>query len=388
MVKSANRIQNVKEYYFSKKLQEVKALDTIEKPIINLGIGSPDLQPHPAVIAKLNEVSKLGKSHAYQPYKGTLELREAVTDFYKRIFNVQLDSASEIVPLMGSKEGIMHIMMAFVNEGDEVLLPNPGYPTYAATAEFVGAKISHYDLKEEHNWQIDLVDLKNKINPKVKLMFINTPHMPTGSKLNDSVLQELVKIAKEKHFLLVNDNPYSIILNQEYRSLLNVKGAKEICLELNSMSKSHNMAGWRIGWCMGSSEHIDAIMKVKSNMDSGMFLALQKAAIEALNLDDSWFKNLNEIYQKRQKYAMKIAELLDCSFDSNQSGLFLWAKVPETIKSVEQLIDDILHACKVFICPGFIFGSNGNRYIRIALCADEKNLEVACQRIKEWIETK
>ncbi len=384
MVGTADRIKNVEEYYFSKKLAEVRSLDTAELRVINLGIGSPDLAPSENTIDALIVSAKNPGNHGYQNYKGIPQLREAIGIFYRRIYSVSLNTESDILPLMGSKEGIMHICMAFVNEGDEVLIPDPGYPTYASVAKLTGAKIVTYKMKEELSWGIDVAALRKKDLSKVKILWVNFPHMPTGRIASREELKELVDLARENNFLIVNDNPYSLILNESPLSILSIEGASDVALELNSLSKSHNMAGWRIGWVAGKKEYIDSLLRVKSNMDSGMFLGLQHAAAEALKNGNDWFQKQNEIYKKRQQAAFKILEELNCSFEKKQSGLFLWAKAPNAIADVEKWIDEILHGTKVFITPGFIFGEAGKRFIRISLCATEEKLKEALTRIASW----
>ncbi len=384
MIESANRIKGVEEYYFSKKLAEVRSLDSPELRVINLGIGSPDLAPSENAIDALIASAKNPANHGYQNYKGIPQLRQAIVDFYKKIYSVSLNAETEILPLMGSKEGIMHICMAFVNEGDEVLIPDPGYPTYASVAKLTGAKIVTYQMSEKLNWGIDVEALRKKDLSKVKIMWVNFPHMPTGRIASKEELKKLVDLARENNFLIVNDNPYSLILNESPLSILSVEGAEDVALELNSLSKSHNMAGWRIGWVAGKKEYIDAVLRVKSNMDSGMFLGLQHAATEALKNGNDWFQKQNSIYQKRQQAACKILDELGCTYSSKQSGLFVWAKAPDPIADVEKWIDEILYATKVFITPGFIFGEAGRRFIRISLCATEEKLNEALARIKEF----
>jgi aspartate/methionine/tyrosine aminotransferase len=384
MIQTANRIRNVEEYYFSRKLAEVRALDSADLRVINLGIGSPDLAPSENTIEGLISSAKNPANHGYQNYKGIPQLREAIAAFYNKIYHVSLNIETEILPLMGSKEGIMHVCMAFVNEGDEVLIPNPGYPTYASVANLTGAKIVAYDLKEELGWGIDVEALKKKDLSKVKIMWVNFPHMPTGRIASRTELKELVELARQNNFLIVNDNPYSLILNESPLSILSIEGAEEVALELNSLSKSHNMAGWRIGWVAGRKEYIDAVLRVKSNMDSGMFLGLQHAAVEALKNNELWFQKQNSIYRKRQIAASKILETLGCSFEKKQSGLFMWAKAPDEISDVEKWIDEILYSTKVFITPGFIFGDAGKRFIRISLCATEEKLNEAFERVSRY----
>ena len=385
MIEFANRIKNVEEYYFSRKLVEVRSIDTPEWRVINLGIGSPDQMPATNAIDALVVSAKNPANHGYQNYKGIPQLRKAIADFYVGTYGVSLNIESEILPLMGSKEGILHTMMAFVNEGDEVLIPDPGYPTYASVAKLVGAKAVTYDMKEEANWQIDVEGLRKKDLSKVKIMWVNFPHMPTGRIASLKELKDLVDLARANRFLIVNDNPYSLILNEHPLSILSIEGADEVALELNSLSKSHNMAGWRIGWVAGNAHYVDAVLRVKSNMDSGMFLGLQHAAVEALKSGKEWFTNLNAMYQKRKDAACKILDVLGCSYSTQQSGLFVWAKAPVGVNDVEKWIDEILYGTHVFITPGFIFGETGRRHIRISLCAAEEKLNEARYRIQEFI---
>ena len=385
MISTAKRIANVEEYYFSKKLAEVRSLDSPELRVINLGIGSPDQAPSSSTVDALISSAKNPGNHGYQNYKGIPQLRKSIASFYKSVYGVNLDPETMVLPLMGSKEGIMHITMAFVNEGEEVLIPNPGYPTYSSVANLVGAKLRPYTLLEHSNWGIDIEALRKSDLSKVKLMWVNFPHMPTGRTASAKELQELVDLARENQFLIVNDNPYSLILNDEPMSLLSAEGAGEVALELNSLSKSHNMAGWRIGWVAGRKEYIDSVLKVKSNMDSGMFLGLQHAAVEALSSDEQWFKELNLLYGARKKVACLLLERLGCTFSDKQSGLFVWAKAPERIADVEKWIDEILYGTKVFITPGFIFGDAGKRYIRVSLCCTEQMFQEALTRIDNFI---
>ena len=384
MIELAARIKDVEEYYFSKKLAEVRSLDTAELPVINLGIGSPDMAPSAETIEALNATAQKAGSHGYQNYKGVPALRKAIQTFYKTTYLVDLDIESEILPLMGSKEGIMHIAMAFVNEGDEVLIPDPGYPTYSSVAKLVGAIIRTYQMKESLDWAIDVEALRKSDLSKVKIMWVNFPHMPTGRIASQKELKELVDLARENNFLIVNDNPYSLILNDAPQSILSIEGASEVALELNSLSKSHNMAGWRIGWVAGNKHYVDAVLRVKSNMDSGMFLGLQQAAVQALKNDATWFKELNAVYKKRKDAATKILKELGCSYSEKQSGLFVWAKAPDQVEDVEKWIDEILYGTKVFITPGFIFGDAGKRFIRISLCATEEKLNEANDRIVKF----
>lgn len=384
MIKTANRIATVEEYYFSRKLAEVRSLDSPELRVINLGIGSPDQAPSSNAIDALIASAKNPANHGYQNYKGIPQFRKAIADFYDNIYNVKLDTETMILPLMGSKEGIMHIAMAFVNEGEEVLIPNPGYPTYSSVANLVGGKLRPYDLKEELDWGIDIEALKRSDLSKVKLMWINFPHMPTGRIASREELKELVDLARKHQFLIINDNPYSMILNDQPMSILSIEGADEVALELNSLSKSHNMAGWRLGWVAGKKEYIDAVLKVKSNMDSGMFLGLQHAAAEALKNGKEWFTALNKMYSDRKLSAKQILDHLGCSYSEKQSGLFVWAKAPDHITDVEKWIDEILYGTKVFITPGFIFGEAGRRYIRISLCCTVDSLNEALKRIQKF----
>jgi aspartate/methionine/tyrosine aminotransferase len=385
MITTADRIANVEEYYFSRKLAEVRTLDTPELRVINLGIGSPDQAPSENAIQALVESAKNAANHGYQNYKGVPAFRKAIADFYQKTYQSKLDPETMILPLMGSKEGIMHISMAFVNPGDEVLIPNPGYPTYSSVASLVGATLRPYELKEELNWGIDIEALKRSDLSRVKLMWINFPHMPTGRIASREELKALVDLARKNQFLIVNDNPYSLILNDEPASILSIEGAAEVALELNSLSKSHNMAGWRLGWVAGEKEYIDAVLKVKSNMDSGMFLGLQHAAIEAINNNGKeWFLSLNKMYADRKQVAAKILDTLGCTYAAKQSGLFVWAKAPDTITDVEKWIDDILYGTKVFITPGFIFGEAGRRFIRISLCCTVEKLTEALLRLQKF----
>jgi aspartate/methionine/tyrosine aminotransferase len=384
MIKTASRIANVEEYYFSKKLAEVRGLDTPELRVINLGIGSPDQAPSSQAIEALTVSAKNPANHGYQNYKGIPQLRKGIADFYQNTYNTKLDPENMILPLMGSKEGIMHISMAFVNEGDEVLIPDPGYPTYSSVANLVGGKIKSYQLREELDWGIDVNALRKTDLSKVKIMWVNFPHMPTGRIASRDELKALVDLARENNFLIVNDNPYSLILNDQPLSILSIEGAEDVALELNSLSKSHNMAGWRIGWVAGKKEYIDAVLKVKSNMDSGMFLGLQHAAVEALKSGKEWFESLNREYIERRKAAHQILDELACTYSKNQSGLFVWAKVPDSIADVEKWIDEILYGTKVFITPGFIFGETGKRFIRISLCSPVPTMVEAYARIKNF----
>ncbi|MCF4102001.1 aminotransferase class I/II-fold pyridoxal phosphate-dependent enzyme [Gillisia sp. M10.2A] len=376
----ANRLNQVQEYYFSSKLREVRALEAQGKPIINLGIGSPDLPPPPQVVEGLNKALTNSAAHQYQPYKGTTDFRNAIQEFYKSHYNVALDPENEILPLMGSKEGILHISMAFLNEGDEVLIPNPGYPTYSSVTKLVGATAVNYDLDEAGNWLPDLESLGKRDLSKVKLMWVNYPHMPTGASATDKVFKDLVAFAKEHHILIVNDNPYSFILNEHPKSILEVEGAKDVVLELNSLSKSFNMAGWRIGMLCGNEKFLSNVLKVKSNMDSGMFYPLQAGAAIALRLPKEWFNSLNEVYSTRKELVLELAAALNCKPAPEQTGLFVWAKVPVGTTS-EVFVDQLLHTHDLFATPGFIFGSQGEGYIRFSLCTPEETIKEAIKRV-------
>lgn len=382
IIQPANRLADVQEYYFSKKLKEIRELNISGKNIINLGIGSPDLAPSEETIKALTETAKSPNSHGYQSYTGIPEFRGAISSWMNANYGVNFSAENEILPLMGSKEGIMHISMAFLNAGDKVLVPNPGYPTYTSVSNLIDAEIEFYDLDENNGWNVDVEALKKQDLSKVKLLWLNYPHMPTGAKADNKVLRELIALAKEEKFLIINDNPYSLILNPAPQSIFNLEGSKAVCLELNSLSKSHNMAGWRIGWLTGAPEYIATVLRVKSNMDSGMFLGLQKAAIKALSNPMKWHNDQNDIYTKRKKLIGEIFDYLKLSYDPNSVGMFVWAKVADEVNSVEKLVDDILYKANVFITPGFIFGSNGGRYIRASLCAKEATIKEALNRIK------
>ena len=382
MIKQSERLNSVEEYYFSKKLREVSNMIQSGESVINMAIGSPDLFPSIKVVDEIKNSLSDSFAHKYQSYQGLPELRDAIAKFYNKFFGVKLNPSNEVLPLMGSKEGIMHISLAFLNPGDEVLIPNPGYPTYLSVTKLVEANPVFYNLSEENGWFPNLSELENKDLSKVKLMWINYPHMPTGASANFDQFEKLLEFAKTNNILLINDNPYSFILNDEYLSLLKVKGYKDFVLELNSLSKSFNMSGWRVGMLVGSSDNITKVLKVKSNMDSGMFYGIQKGAIAALNLDKSWFDDLNKVYLKRRKLIWNIADKLNCSYDKNSKGLFVWAKLPNHIKSSEQYIDTLLKEKKIFIAPGTIFGSNGEGYIRFSLCIDEVKIDEALKRIE------
>ena len=381
MITFADRLNTVEEYYFSKKLREVSLLKSQGKPIINLGIGSPDLEPPARVISAIKESMNDAVAHKYQSYQGLPELREAMTEFYKEHYEVALSPLTEVLPLMGSKEGIMHISMAFLNPGDEVLIPNPGYPTYESVTKLIGAKPVFYDLVAANDWCPDLTALAKSDLSKVKLMWISYPHMPTGATASNKMFEDIITFAKRHNILVVNDNPYSFVLNDYPRSILKYKGAKDVCLELNSLSKTFNMAGWRVGMVLGNTEFINAILKVKSNMDSGMFYGIQKGAIEALKCSKMWFTSLNSVYEERRQKVWELATALKCTYDESATGLFVWAKLPEHI-TAEKYIDKILKEYSIFIAPGTIFGSNGEGYIRFSLCAPLEELQEAILRVK------
>jgi aspartate/methionine/tyrosine aminotransferase len=388
IVKPADRTGNVQEYYFSQKLAQIDKMRRDGSDVINLGIGSPDQPPSGNTITALIAEANKPSSHGYQSYSGIPALRKAFSDWYSRYFHVALNPDNEILLLMGSKEGIMHISMAFVNPGDEVLIPDPGYPTYSSVTNLVGGIVRTYDLTEEKGWFPDLKSLEKSDLSKVKLMWINYPNMPTGAKGSTDLFEKLVAFCLKHRILLCNDNPYSFIMNKSYNSILAVEGAKEIALELNSLSKSHNMAGWRVGMVGGHSDYIKTILKVKSNMDSGMFLAMQKAAVEALGNQDSWYGLINSVYIKRRTIVEDIMKLLKCTYDKSQVGLFVWGRIPEIIPDCESYIEEILMKSLVFITPGFIFGKNGERYIRISLCATEEKLNEAKSRISTFLNNK
>ena len=386
MIQPADRLSLVSEYYFSRKLKEVATLNAQGMNIISLAIGSPDMPPSPQTIDKLCEVAKQPDAHGYQPTMGTPELRQAMAGFYNRWYGVQLNPQTEVLPLIGSKEGILHVTLAFVNPGDEVLVPNPGYPTYTSLSKLLGAKVVNYNLVEANGWQPDFDELEQMDLSKVKLMWTNYPNMPTGGNARRETYERLVDFAKKHHIVVVNDNPYSFILNEEHLSILQVEGAKDCCIEFNSMSKSHNMPGWRVGLCATNAQFISWILKVKSNVDSGTFRGLQLAAATAYDNSDEWLQEANiDTYRRRRHYAEQIMETLHCSYDPHQVGMFLWGKIPDQYDDVEQLTEKVLHDARVFITPGFIFGSNGKRYIRISLCAKEEKLQEALTRIADMM---
>ena len=382
-IKPAERLSLVSEYYFSRKLKEVAQMNAEGKDIISLAIGSPDMPPSKQTIQTLCEVASRPDTHGYQPTMGTPELRKAMADFYKRWYGVELNPATEIQPLIGSKEGILHVTLAFVNPGEEVLVPNPGYPTYTSLSKILGAKVVNYDLMENNGWQPDFEQLEKMDLSRVKLMWTNYPNMPTGGNARMETYERLVDFARKHNIVVVNDNPYSFILNDKPMSLLQVEGAKDCCIEFNSMSKSHNMPGWRVGMCATNPTFISWILKIKSNIDSGTFRGIQLAAAAALSNDEEWHHEANiETYSRRRKYAEQIMDALGCKYDPNQVGMFLWGRIPDSYSNCEELTERVLHEARVFITPGFIFGSKGERYVRISLCAKEEKIQAALERIE------
>ena len=383
-IQPADRLANVSEYYFSRKLKEVAQMNAEGKNVISLGIGSPDMPPSEETIQVLCEQAKRADVHGYQPTVGIPELRQAMADWYKRWYDVDLNPVTEIQPLIGSKEGILHVTLAFVNPGDQVLVPNPGYPTYTSLNKILGSEIVNYNLREDNGWQPDFDELEQMDLSRVKLMWTNYPNMPTGANATMELYEKLVAFARKHHIVIVNDNPYSLILNQKPLSILNVPGAKECCIEFYSMSKSHNMQGWRVGLLATNAQFIQCILKIKSNIDSGTFRPLQLAAAQAYQNSTEWHEEANiGVYSRRRKLAEAIMQTLGCSFDPNQVGMFLWGRIPESYHDVEELTERVLHEARVFITPGFIFGSNGKRYIRISLCAKEEKLAEALERLKD-----
>ena len=381
IISEAKRIRQVGEYYFSGKLKEIAALRQQGRDIINLGIGSPDLSPSPDAVDVLCRTARQPGSHGYQSYTGIPELRDAIADYMFRFYSVRFDPQTEVLPLIGSKEGIMHITMAFVDPGDKVLIPDPGYPTYSAVTRIAQAETVSYPLDESADWSIDFDYLSRIDLDEVKLMWVNYPHMPTGAGGSPEDFSRLVKLAAKHHFLIVNDNPYGQLHDGEQLSIFQAEGSREVCLELNSMSKSHNMAGWRVGWVCGEYEYLKMILRVKSNMDSGMFLPVQKAAVRALAADKEWFEHIREIYARRRRIAFSIMDTLECRYSANQQGMFVWGKAPDNVSEVAAWSDEMLEHAHVFITPGFIFGNAGERYLRISLCANEGMLQEALERL-------
>ncbi|MBQ2123758.1 MAG: aminotransferase class I/II-fold pyridoxal phosphate-dependent enzyme [Bacteroidaceae bacterium] len=386
MIAPANRLQNVQEYYFSRKLKEVAQMNSQGLDIISLAIGSPDMPPSEQTIQTLCREAQNPNAHGYQPTAGTPELKQAMAKYYARKYGVTLDASSEILPLIGSKEGILHTTLAFVNPGDKVLVPNPGYPTYTSLSRLLGCEVVNYNLREENDWQPDFDELEAMDLTNVRVMWTNYPNMPTGARAQMATYEKLVSFARRHNLLIVNDNPYSTILNREHLSILQVEGAKDVCLEFNSMSKSHNMPGWRVGMIAGRADYIQYILRVKSNIDSGTFRAIQLAAAAAYDNDDAWHEHHNiTVYAERRDIAYRIMQALGCTYDEQQVGMFLWGRIPDTIAHAEELTETVLHKARVFITPGFIFGSNGERYIRISLCAKKERMQEALQRINEML---
>ncbi|HRN55845.1 MAG TPA: aminotransferase class I/II-fold pyridoxal phosphate-dependent enzyme [Agriterribacter sp.] len=392
MISTAKRLEGIGEYYFSQKLREIDELNRQGKQIINLGIGSPDMPPHPDVIKTLQEESARPDVHAYQNYKGSPVLREAIATWYKTWYGVTLNAGTEILPLIGSKEGIMHICMTYINEGDDVYVPNPGYPSYRSAAKLAGGNIVEYTLEEKNSWLPNLEALARQVagskKQSARLLFVNYPHMPTGQLPTLSFFESLVAFAKANDITIVHDNPYSFILNDRPASILSIAGAKEVAVELNSLSKSQNMAGWRVGMLCGAKESIDAVLRFKSNMDSGMFLPVQLAAAKALTLGQDWYDTINANYSKRRAKVFNLLQLLGCSFSSEQAGMFVWAKIPAPCKDGYALSDEALYNAGVFITPGGIFGSAGNDYVRVSLCCTEQKIQESIERVKASLKGK
>lgn len=379
----ADRVNSVQEYYFSKKLKEVAEMNAAGKNVINLGIGSPDLPPSDETIEALCSHARNANEHGYQPYIGIPELREAFAGWYKKWYGVELNPKNEIQPLIGSKEGILHISLAFLNPGDGVLVPNPGYPTYSSVSKLVQANLIPYELKEELGWQPDFEELEKMDLSNVKLMWTNYPNMPTGANASVDLYRKLVDFGRKHHIIICNDNPYSFILNEHPLSILSVEGAKDICIEMNSMSKAHNMPGWRMAMLASNAQFVQWILKVKSNIDSGQFKPMQYAAVEALAAPKAWYDRMNEVYRSRRALAGEIMRTLGCTYDEKQVGMFLWGRIPESYSGSEELADKVLYGANVFLTPGFIFGSQGERFIRISLCCNQDMLAEALRRIKE-----
>jgi len=386
IIKPSHRIGQVKIYYFATKNAQIAVMNQMGKNVINLGIGSPDLIPPKEIINALTAATADAVANKYQSYKGIPELRKAFAKWYDRWFKVELDYATEVLPLIGSKEGIMHISMSFLNEGDEVLVPNPGYPAYTMASKLAGATVRHFDLTGDNGWKPDFDALRKQDLSKVKIMWVNYPNMPTGQKADIHLFKELIDFGREQEILICHDNPYGFILNENPMSIMQVDGAKDVAIELNSLSKCFNMAGWRVGVMVGKQEYIDVVMKFKSNMDSGMYKPIQMAAVKALSLDQEWFDILNDTYTRRREKVWQLMDLLGCKYDRDSAGLFVWGSVPETIMNVENWIEDILQSALVFITPGFIFGTNGDRYIRISLCSEESIIDMAISRIQTFLE--
>lgn len=385
MIASAKRLESVNEYYFAGKLREIAQMQREGKPVLNLGIGSPDLPPHPSVLDALHQAAAHPKAHGYQSYTGIPALREAWSNWYAQYYQVTLNPDNQILPLIGSKEGIVHVAMAFLEPGDIALVPNPGYPAYSAATQLAGASVQLYDLKGDNDWLPDFRALEQTDLSKVKILWANYPHMPTGAPGSADIFQALVDFGKRHNILIINDNPYSFILNKHPRSILAAHGAAEIALELNSLSKSHNLAGWRVGMIAGHPDYLKSVLRFKSNMDSGQFQAIQLAATQALQLPQDWYDGLNSTYSERQQVSFKILKSIDCQFDMKQQGMFVWAKIPDHYADCYALSDELLYERHVFLTPGGIFGSNGDRYVRISLCSDVTTLQKALQNLQNTI---
>ena len=379
----AHRANQAQEYYFSIKLAEVRKLQAAGHDVINIGIGNPDMMPSEATIARLSEAARLTTAHGYQSYKGIPALRQAIVAFYAHTYGVELDPETELLPMIGSKEGITHLSLTFLNDGDEVMVPELGYPAYRAVSQMVGANVVEYRLQEEHGWQPDWQQMADQVTERTRIIWLNYPHMPTGAPATKGLFEQAVRFAHEHKVLLCHDNPYSLVLNKKAPiSLLSIDGAREVAVELNSMSKSHNMAGWRLGWLAAAKPYIDAVLTIKSNVDSGMFLALQQAAVTALQNTDDWHAERNGVYQGRLEAAYAFLDALQCTYARDQEGMFLWAKLPDSIPSAEALVDDLLYNKHIFIAPGFIFGPKGERYIRVSLCMPKERIEQAVNRLR------
>jgi aspartate/methionine/tyrosine aminotransferase len=386
IIEVADRLKKVEEYYFSKKLEQIALMRSSGIDVINLGIGSPDLLPPMNAIKKASETLLQTGIHGYSSYRSTPELREGLAEWLRATYNIKINSKNEILPLLGSKEGILYLTMALLNPGDTVLIPNPGYPAYASVANLLGIKIQYYNLTEKNEWLIDFKELELMDLSKCKLMWVNYPHMPTGQSAPKNFFKDLVSFAKKNKIIICNDNPYGMVLNStKPSSLIEADPEMEVACELNSLSKSFNMAGWRVGFLVGSIELIDAVISVKSNVDSGMFMPIQLGAIEALKVESSWHTDRNEIYQKRRNSIWELFDLLGFKYKKDQVGLFVWAKAPDSIISVKDFLDDLLLKAHVFLTPGMIFGSNGNRYARASLCVNEEKLQLALQNIREYL---
>lgn len=382
-IKPADRLASVSEYYFSKKLKEVAQMNAEGKDVISLGIGSPDMPPSESTIQTLCDAARNPDGHGYQPYVGIPELRRSFAGWYKKWYGVELDPNTEIQPLIGSKEGILHVTLAFVNPGEQVLVPNPGYPTYTSLSRILGAEVVNYNLKEENGWMPDFDELEKMDMSRVKLMWTNYPNMPTGANASMELYEKLVAFGKKHGIIICNDNPYSFILNEYPSSILSVPGAKDICIEMNSMSKAHNMPGWRMAMLASNAQFVQWVLRVKSNIDSGQFKPMQYAAVEALSAPKEWYDNMNQVYRSRRNLAGQIMRTLGCEYDEKQVGMFLWGKIPAGAKGSEAIADRVLYEANVFLTPGFIFGSQGERYIRISLCCKNETLEEALKRVKK-----